>query len=159
MRIASPGRGIAQPDWMSVMWVAAGNETSGKAGSRYPALFLKISEKTFHASFSMRDGKAGNVATKAKSKMKLNKFYKWKFTQTVDSAGKVGPQCEVRGDLCLFQYWYEVLLGGSSLLKVPSTNTNTYKDVKIYAGLNSLPKGPDSFGIPLGEYRNLVFGN
>ena len=66
-------------------------------------------------------------------------------------------RCEVISDC--FQYWYEVLLGGSSLLKVPSTNTNTYKDVKIYAGLNSLPKGPDSFGIPLGEYRNLVFGN
>ena len=90
MRIASSGSGSAQPDLMSVMWVAGGNETSGQAGSRYPALFLKISEKTFYASFSMGDGEVGNVETKAKSKMKLNKFYKWKFTQTLDSAGKVG---------------------------------------------------------------------
>ena len=95
MRIASSGPGAAQSDWMSVMWVAGGEDTWGQAGSRYPALFLKISEKTFSASFSMGDGRAGNVATNAKSKMKLNKFYKWKFTQTVDSAGKVGPQCEV----------------------------------------------------------------
>ena len=96
MKIAFSGPGSAQSDWMSVMWVTGGNETEGKAGSRYPALFLKISEKTFYASFSMGDGQGGTVQTKAKSKMKLNKFYKWKFTQTVDSAGKVGPQCSVR---------------------------------------------------------------
>ena len=76
---------------MSVMWVSGGNKTEGEAGSRYPAVFLKISEKTFYASFSMGDGEAGKVETKSKSKMKLNKFYKWKFTQTLDSAGKVGP--------------------------------------------------------------------
>ena len=76
---------------MSVMWVAGGKDTEGQAGSRYPALFLKISEKTFYASFSMGDGQAGLVVTKSKTKMKLNKFYKWKITQTVDSAGKVGP--------------------------------------------------------------------
>ena len=75
---------------MSVMWVAGGEDTEGQAGSRYPALFLKISEKTFLASFSMGEGPAGMRQTKAKTKMKLNKFYKWKFTQTVDSAGKVG---------------------------------------------------------------------
>merc|ERR1739848_121241 len=120
------GPGVAQSDLMSVMWLAGGEDTEGQAGSRYPALFLKISEKIFSASFSMGDGEAGDVVTKAKSKMKLNKFYKWKFTQTMDSDGK---------------YWYQVTLDGSSLLKVPSTNTNTYKDVKLYAGLNSLPQG------------------
>ena len=94
-KIASSGPGLAQSDWMSVIWVSGRNETDGTAGSRYPALFLKISEKTFYASFSMGNGQSGNVVTKSKSKIKLNKFYKWKFNQTVESPGKVGPLSKV----------------------------------------------------------------
>ena len=90
---------MVRSDWMSVMWLAAGKDTEGHAGDRYPALMLRISEKKFYVSFSMGDGtgasQTGNVVMESKTKMKLNKWYKWKMTQTLDSAGKVGPLSSV----------------------------------------------------------------
>ena len=80
---------------MSVMWVAGRNDKDNKKGSRLPTLNLKISEKKFQTTFTMEDGKMDSRM--AKSKMKLNKFYKWKFTQTKDSAGKVGVLSKVTG--------------------------------------------------------------